>query len=151
MRKYFISLIIALSLFSVKNADAVDRRLIIDSLTNIDPEIRKYFPRWKVCETDLQIQIFQGFRLLGFDEKLLDKGRIEVLAAPHKDLSQPMDILLITCGEASMKANEIDANFGGNLIAILSGEQPFNVLNPPKDLVRDYCYQARHERESING
>jgi len=140
MRKYFLLLILTLSLLSVKNAEAVDRRLIIDSLTNIDPEIRKYFPRWKVCETDLQIQIYQGFRLLGFDETLLDKGRIEVLAAPHNDPSLPFDILLITCGEASMKANEVDANFGGNLIGILSGDLPFNVMNPPMELKRDYCF-----------
>lgn len=140
MRKYFIILVLCLSLFGVKRADAVDRKLIIDSLTTIDPEIRKYFPRWKVCETDLQIQIFQGFRLLGFDEKLLDKGRIEVLAAPHNDPTLPFDILLITCGEAGLKANEIDANFGGNLIGILSGDMPFNVMNPPKELKRDYCF-----------
>ena len=140
MRKYFISLILCLSLFIVKNADAVDRKLIIDSLTTIDPEIRKYFPRWKVCETDLQIQIFQGFRLLGFDEKLLDKAKIEVLAAPHNDPTLPFDILLITCGGASLKANEIDANFGGSLVGILSGDLPFNKTNMSTELKRDYCF-----------
>lgn len=141
MRKYFLLIILCLSFFSFREAGAIDRKSIIDSLTTIDPEIRKYFPRWKVCETDLLIQIYQGFRLVGFDEKILDKAKIEVLAAPHNDPTAPFEILLITCGSANLKSNEIDANFGTNLIGILAGEYPFNVYNPPSTMKRDYCYQ----------
>ena len=78
MRKMALFILVALSLLSIVESKAQSRKELIDSLSTIDPEIRKYFPRWRICETDLQIQIFQAFKLIGFDEKLLDKNKIEL-------------------------------------------------------------------------
>jgi hypothetical protein len=116
---------------------------MIDSLTTIDPEIRKYFPRWKICETDLQIQIYQSFKLLGFPKEQLSKTKIEVLAAPRPDEYNAFEILLIKCGEATLNSAEINANFSPALYNIISGESFYSrVNNPPETEVRsrDYCY-----------
>ena len=125
MRKISLIVITLLSIISFIDVHAQTRRGMVDSLTTIDPEIRKYFPRWKICETDLQIQINQAFKLVGFDEKLLSKTKIEVLAAPRPDEYSPFDILLIKCGDATMNSAEISANFTQNLINIISGESFF--------------------------
>jgi len=51
-----LTLIIALfGKLSAQTPNVLDKQSIIDSLTSIDPEIKKYFPRWKICEPDLQI------------------------------------------------------------------------------------------------
>lgn len=112
---------------------------IIDSLTTPDPNIRKYFPRWKVCENDIRIQIHQSFIVLGADKSLLDMSNIEVLAAPRVDPNMPYDLLTITCGKATMNANEITASiprlaeYLSGLVSFVNGQELF----PPK---RDYCY-----------
>lgn len=140
MRRIAYLLILVLSLFSIE-AKSQSRQLL-DSLTTIDPEIRKYFPRWKLCETDLQIQLYQAFKLIGFDEKLLSKSKIEILSAPRTDPYTAFDILLISCGKATMNSNEISLNLGKKLTDILAGEEFFATKNPPpSDIrVRDYCF-----------
>jgi hypothetical protein len=143
MRKITLIVIAFMSIFSLFDVQAQTRKGMVDSLTTIDPEIRKYFPRWKVCETDLQIQIFQAFRLLGFSDKLLNKSKIEILAAPRNDEYVPFDILLIKCGDGTMNSAEIAGNFTQNLYNIIAGEAFFaRAKNPPQtDLrARDYCY-----------
>jgi len=82
----------------------------VDSLTTPDPNIRKYFPRWKICENDIKIQIHQSFIIMGYDKSKLDMSSIEVLAAPRTDQSLPYEILTITCGKASMNSNQITQN-----------------------------------------
>ena len=141
MKKIFALFVLGVLLLGYIKTEAVDRKAIIDSLTTIDPEIRKYFPRWKVCETDLQIQVYRVFKILGFDEKLLSQSSVEILAAPKTDPLIPFDILLITCGKASLNSNQISKANIGPLVDILSGDWSFisNYYNdPPK---RDYCYK----------
>ncbi|OGU58726.1 MAG: hypothetical protein A2X64_00155 [Ignavibacteria bacterium GWF2_33_9] len=136
-----------LILFSGKmfaqTSETFDKQQILDSLTTVDEGIRKYFPRWKICEPDLQIQIYQTFVLLDYDKKLLDRQSIEVLAAPRPYEDSPFELLMITCGEASMNSVEIDANIGGSLVGFLTG----SFLYQGKDRLlqaipakRDYCY-----------
>lgn len=112
---------------------------ILDSLTTPDPDIRKYFPRWKVCENDIRIQIHQAFVILGVDKSQLDMSKVEVLAAPRPDNESPYELLTITCGKATMNANMIAesiptlAEYIEGRVSFLTGEE----LMMPK---RDYCY-----------
>ena len=55
---------------------------MLDSLTTLDQDIVKWFPRWKVCEPDLQIHIQSAFLGAGFDRALLNMSNIEILSAP---------------------------------------------------------------------
>ncbi len=142
MKKIFVLiglLLIATSL-GLHSQQRYNPKAIIDSLTTIDPEIRKYFPRWKICETDLQIQIYQAFRIVGFDESSLSKTKIEILAAPRTDPYAPYDILMITCGESSMNSSQLEANLGQKLIDIISGAEPFSNPYNWVDGKRDYCF-----------
>lgn len=143
MRKLAVLIIAILSFWTVLDIQAQSRKDIIDSLTTIDPEIRKYFPRWKICEPDLQIQIYQAFKLIGFPADLLNKTKIEVLSAPRPDPYMPFDILLIKCGEATLNSAEISSNFSNDFYNIIAGESFFaRAKNPPSSelRVRDYCY-----------
>jgi len=143
MRKITLIVITILSIISFLDVEAQTRKGMIDSLTTIDPEIRKYFPRWRICETDLQIQVYQSFKLVGFAPELLDKTKIEVLSAPHNDPYAQYDILLIKCGDATMNSAEIQSNFSSGLYNIISGESFFaRAKNPPNTELRsrDYCY-----------
>ncbi|MCX7908629.1 MAG: hypothetical protein N2560_03840 [Ignavibacteria bacterium] len=143
MRKLFVfvGLLVLVSFFELKSQHLnVNPRELIDSMTTIDPEIRKYFPRWKVCETDLQIQVFQAFRILGYDESKLSKTRIEILAAPRKSEYEPFDMLLLTCGEVSLSASQIQVNLGERLVNILSGADAFSNPFTWVEGKRDYCY-----------
>ncbi len=143
MKKITLIIITILSVVGTIHIEAQTRKGMIDSLTTVDPEIRKYFPRWKVCETDLQIQIYQSFKLLGFPKERLSKTKIEVLAAPRPDEYNAYEILLIKCGEATLNSAEINANFSPALYNIISGEAFYaRINNPPETEVRsrDYCY-----------
>lgn len=136
-------LVLLLGDLKAQTSETFDRKAILDSLTTVDPEIRKYFPRWKVCEPDLQIQIYQAFLYFNYDKKLLDQQNIEVLAAPKEYEEDAFQILMVTCGEVSMNSVEIDANFGSILIGFLSGEFYYkgkNRLLQATPAKRDYCY-----------
>lgn len=144
MKKILLLVLLLLSFVSFSKAQSFDRKAIIDSLTTIDPEIRKYFPRWRVCETDLQIQIYRAFQLLGYNEKLLNMSEIEILSAPNPyPESNPYELLLISCGKVSMNSSEMDANLGVNLINMLNGSYSFASYKKgnKNDFKRDYCYQ----------
>ncbi len=143
MKKLFfiVGFLVLISVgFSYSQTTNINPRDLIEQMTTIDPEIRKYFPRWKVCETDLQIQIYQAFRILGYEESKLSKTNIEILAAPRSDEYQPFDLLLLTCGEVSMTASQMQVNLGERLLNILSGAVPFANPNTWIDGKRDYCF-----------
>jgi len=141
MRKLFMILFLGFLLITIENSNAqsISRKAMIDSLTSIDPEIKKYFPRWSICETDLQIQIYKTFQLLGYPESELDMTQIEVLATPKLDYYAPYDLLLISCGQASMNSTEIEENLGA-LVDFISGEESYTntYSGYPK---RDYCFK----------
>lgn len=124
---------------NIAKAQEEVKKTIIDSLTSPDPNIRKYFPRWKICEADMKIQIHQAFLVMGYDKKELDMGKIEVLSAPKTDPYAPYEILLITCGKATMNSNQISNNIE-RLATYINGSYSFITdaeMYPPK---RDYCY-----------
>jgi hypothetical protein len=103
---------------------------IVTALKTIDPEILQYFPRWRVCEPDLSVQIKQSFALLGYPLDRLDANNIVVVAAP-RNTERPDDdfeIIIVECGSEKMVAAEIaqDMRLIGMKLAARS---------------RPYCYQ----------
>jgi hypothetical protein len=142
MKRFAIALLTVLILLGVNIANSQDIESLVNKLTKIDPEIMKYFPRWKICETDLQIQIYRTFVLLGYDKEKLNMQQIMVLASPQENESDPFDLLLITCGEANLNSVEIESNMSG-LAGYISGEYYFSgqQRGERKDFpARDYCY-----------
>lgn len=148
MKRLIFAIVIMASVFAAlpkSEAQPVpDKQAIVDSLTTIDPNIVKYFPRWKVCEPDLLIQLYQTF-LYQFDASLLNQQDIEILAAPREDPNKPFELLMIKCGEAYMNSVAIDAKLSNLLIGFLSGElvyQGYDRGYAPQSGVskRDYCF-----------
>jgi hypothetical protein len=145
MKRIIIALVSVFILLGIKqNVVAQDVESLVRKMTTIDPEIIKYFPRWKICETDLQIQIYRTFVLLGYDKDKLNMQQIMVLASPPENDNDPYDLLLITCGEASMNSVEIESNMSG-LASYISGEYNYSgpLRGERKDFAfRDYCFDA---------
>lgn len=151
MKKSIILIILAIATFGSLSNDAkaqfIDKQAIIDSLTTIDPNILGYFPRWKICEPDLIAQIYQAFLYKNYPKDELSKEDIQVLGAPKEFESDPYDILLLSCGSASMNVVEIENVFGDMMIGFLSGQYVYR--GPNRGLnsddvggknKRDYCY-----------
>ena len=140
-----LSLIILLfGKVNAQDATILDKQSVIDSLTNVDPEIKKYFPRWKVCEPDLLVQLYQTFVFYGFPKEKLDPQNIEIMAAPREFEDDPYELLVITCGEVSMNSVQIESNVGSTLIGFLTGDLIYSgrMRGARSDFVkRDYCYQ----------
>ncbi len=137
MKRYLGLFLVAFVLFTSLKVDAQDTDSLVDSLTTIDENIRGYFPRWKVCETDLQIQIHHAFTLYGFEKEKLNMQQIEILAAPRSTDEDYNEILLISCGEAYLNSVEIEAYFPSKLIDILTGRIGYLNRAP---FGRDYCF-----------
>jgi len=137
----FFVLFFGLGLTQVQGQE-VSRKAMVDSIKAIDSEVQKYFPRWKICETDLQIQIYKTFQLLGYPEKELDMTQIEVLAIPKTvdNVYDPYEILIISCGRAFMNTSELEANLGILLDFITGAESYLNPDYTPQFPRRDYCY-----------
>jgi hypothetical protein len=96
-------------------------------LTSIDPELLQYFPRWYVCETDLQAKIFNAFRVLGYRRDRLDQQKIMVTAQPIANAEDPYEILIVECGLERMTSQEMSANLP-------------NILSKLSERARQYCY-----------
>lgn len=118
-----------------------------DSLTTVDPELRKIFPRWKVCEPDLQVQIYQAFKLAGYPQNKLNMQSIEVLAAPKENPMDPYELLSVSCGHIYLKAVEIKRVLGSTIPDYLSGNLTYNrekirmeENGKDPDYKRSYCY-----------
>lgn len=150
MKKIILILFLTLFLIPVKTFSQTDRELL-DSLTTIDSDLRKLFPRWKICEADLQIQLYKSFELLGYPKNQLNMQEIEVLAAPRKSKKDPFEILLITCGTAGMKSSVIEKDLT-ILASYISGEEPYDktlksvrrintdTTGKEFDIARTYCF-----------
>lgn len=133
--KYFLII-----LFLASTASANQRYL--DSLRDINEELKKYFPRWKVTESDLQFRIYQSFVQLGYPQDSLDQQNIIVLAAPKKiGAVEEYEILLLSCGNKSMNAQMMDRELP-EIIDFLSGKDPYR-LNGGAHYAgkRDYNYE----------
>jgi hypothetical protein len=139
MKKYLLPVILGFVFLGIASSQLLAQMSIIDSLTNPDPEIRKYFPRWRICETDLQIQIKQAFVIEGYDQKLLDISNIEVLAAPHNDPTAPYDILLVSCGQVSMASNKLSGTMS-RVIEYVSGKFSYKTNLDMIPTKREYCF-----------
>lgn len=147
MKRILLTLIIAFvalgTNLSAQPGRIVNEKDVIDSLTTIDPAIVKYFPRWKVCEPDLQVQIYQHFLYLGYDPSEISQQDIEVLAGPKEFQEQPFEILMISSKNASMNAVQIESNLSDKLMRFLSGEFLFRGINRAtvnEKGNRDYCF-----------
>ena len=148
MRKNIYILLIGLLLLGAA-PEFLKAGTFVDSLTTPDPNIRKYFPRWRICENDMKIQIHQSFLILGYEKSKLDMSNIEVLAAPRTDINLPYEILTITCGKSTMNSNDINNNLA-KLLEYINGAISFttNLDNyPPK---RDYCYSEIPPETPVN-
>ncbi len=120
----------------------VDRQELLAALKTIDTNIIRYFPRWRICERDLQIQVYQTFLLFGYPRENLDMNAIVVTAAPKVEPGMPYTLLLIECGKEKMVASEIDA-YMERLAAIISGDVIYAgpYKGEPADGKRTYCYE----------
>ncbi len=136
MGRYVLSLLLAaLALWAQQPSSTrttqplPDYDTVITALKTIDPNILKYFPRWRICEPNLMIQIHQAFLLLGYPAEKLDMQRIIVTAAPTiVRPDEEFELLLIECGDAKMVSSEIEANIR-SLASFLANPQ------------RPYCYE----------
>ncbi len=136
MKKLIFAFLIIL--FSVSSA--LSKQEFLDSLNTIDPELRKYFPRWKVCEPDLQYQVYQAFQMLGFEQSQLDIQSVEVLASPKSIKDRTYEVLLLSCGSVSLNARELERELK-TIVEYLSGSSRYNRFNREwQKGDRDYCY-----------
>ncbi|HCN04229.1 MAG TPA: hypothetical protein DIS79_01300, partial [Bacteroidetes bacterium] len=83
---------------------------VFTRLTSIDPELLQYFPRWYVCEPDLQAKIFNAFRVLGCRREKLNQQQVVVTAQPTPNDEDPFEILIVECGTERMTAQEMSTN-----------------------------------------
>jgi hypothetical protein len=122
--------LVSIGVLSWQPSKAQNQDKIVESLKTIDPEILQYFPRWRICEPDLMVQIKQTFALMGYDQAKLDANNIVITSAPiRSDLPEPIyDLILIECGTEKMVAAEI---------ASYMRKLSFRVSDPK----RPYCYQ----------
>lgn len=123
-------------------AQTTDRQEMLRALKSIDTNIVRYFPRWRICEPDIQAKVYQTFLLFGYPKDSLDMQDIVVTAAPKVDSYEPYTLLLIESGSQSMVASEIDANMD-RLAEVINGAIIFS--GPEKGLTtldgkRTYCY-----------
>lgn len=122
--------VVLLSTAPNMSAQVTAQDSILTALKTIDPEILQYFPRWRVCEPDLQVQIYQTFSLMGFPKENLDKQNIVVTSAPIKEgTTEPeYDLILVECGSERMVASEI---------AQVMRKLSYRISDPK----RPYCHQ----------
>jgi hypothetical protein len=111
-----------------------------DDIEQFDTDLEKVFPKWKLCESDLQFKIFNIFKGLNKRETELDIQNIIVCAAPLTPKDKGVfKLIFIKCGNEKITSSEI--NKFSDLKKILSGDQPYNNENRDKsDKGRDYCY-----------
>lgn len=109
-------------------AQETERDTIRRALLEIDPNIVKYFPRWKVCEPNLALQVYQTFLLTGRAKENLDMQNVVVTAAPKSDPEENYVLLLVECGNESYASSDVDA-YMKKLAALIS------------DPKRPYCYR----------
>lgn len=146
MKRKLQIVFIALALFGTFNSyiKLTAAENLVDSLSTIDPEMRKYFPRWRVCEPDIQFQIYKAFEMLGYNKSKLNIQQIEILAAPQSPKDKFFEILLVSCGEESMNTRVMDAEIK-QIVRYLSGQNAYRPENQAlkgneKKFERDYCY-----------
>jgi hypothetical protein len=125
--KLLITLIVLLASTVVSNSDEIDSTSLV-CLKTIDPGLLPYFPRWSLCEPNLQLQVWQVFNLNGSNPKNLDKANIRITASPLNPEEGFYNIMLIECGSEKMTSDIIDSKM--------------RLLNEKLSTVqRNYCYK----------
>lgn len=144
MRKLKFILVLALASIFMQNMEAKAQstpkdQAILNALETLDYDIVRYFPRWKVCEPNLQLHIYQTFLKAGFDRALLNMGNIEILAAPGDFDTEGghYQILLASCGDAAMSPYQINTLMTAKLRKELAGELSYSGSGSG----RTYCYK----------
>ena len=100
--------------------------LALASLKSVDPGLLPYFPRWSVCEPNLQLQIFQVFKLDGRPAENLDMRNILITSAPLKDPKNPdFNILLVECGREKMTADQVDSKLKTLVSTLVNPKRPY--------------------------
>lgn len=130
MRRFFIANAALLVLLGSSLTPAIAQEAdssVFTRLTSIDPELLQYFPRWFVCESDIQAKIFNAFRVLGYRRENLDQQKIVVTAQPVANTEDPFEILIVECGTERMTSQEMSTNIP-------------NILSKLADVTRPYCY-----------
>ncbi len=151
MKKVAVLTVLFFASFLLAEARKPTYEEAINAMTEIDPNMKQYFPRWRVCEPDLQIKIHQSFVLSGYDKSILDKSTIIVMAAPREfydpksprhQKSVPFNLLSISCGSATMLKPDIDQLLSPGLKNIVNGQNEYrgDVTRLQYD-GRDYCYE----------
>lgn len=125
--KLLITLIVLLASTVVSKSDEIDSTSLV-CLKTIDPGLLPYFPRWSLCEPNLQLQVWQVFNLNGSNPKNLDKANIRITASPINPEESSYNILLIECGSEKMTADIIESK-------MKSLNDKLSVLQ------RNYCYK----------
>lgn len=155
MKKNKLAIVLAaLILLCLSNAQAQwfqppqEKEQTMRNLQTLDSTISRYFPRWKICEDNLKVSIYQAFVLSGASKSILDMQDIRVLAAPRPiGSNSSFTILLIECGKASMNSSEIERNIGNRLLAFISGQYSYLSMKNNEPLSntgfdsRDYCFE----------
>ncbi|HLP28819.1 MAG TPA: hypothetical protein VK147_09270 [Candidatus Didemnitutus sp.] len=127
MYRLTLSVVVAFACVAVPAHTQTFADTALTALKTIDPEILQYFPRWRVCEPDLQVQIKQSFALMGYTKANLDDKSIVVTAAPVKEGEQGQDfeLILIECGSERMVASEISSNMKRLAMRLADGKRPY--------------------------
>lgn len=120
-----IAFVCSLSIVSTAKAVTSDS-LALARLKSIDPGLLPYFPRWNVCEPNLQLQILQVFKLDGRPSENLDMRSIMITSAPVKDPKNPeYNVLLVECGSEKMSADQVDSKMRTLLITLINPKRPY--------------------------
>jgi hypothetical protein len=113
------------SVFSQDDTSKVVDNQSLDNLRTMDSTLSPYFPRWSICEPNLQLKIYQIFKLDGKRVTQDDMKNIVVTTAPVDPVEGELDlkILLVECGKSErMTSNVIDAKMS-NLKAFISSKK----------------------------
>ena len=101
----------------------------LESLRTMDPTLSPYFPRWSICEPNLQLKIFQIFKLEGKKVSQDDMKNIVVTTSPVTSEDGISSILLIECGKNErMNSNLVEVKMSNLTEYILSKKYCHNEI-----------------------
>ncbi|GAB1430961.1 hypothetical protein MASR2M18_17950 [Ignavibacteria bacterium] len=135
LTRFFLLAAIIVAGFAPQQLRAADDdSTALAQLKTIDPLLLPYFPRWKVTEPNLQLQILQTFILDGRKRTNLDLQNITVTSAPIKDKNDPeFIILLIECGIEKMVASEVQTKMRALAGTLSDPKRPYSYRDIPPD------------------
>lgn len=134
IRSLFVAAVCLCGLLPQNLRAADEDSTLLVQLKTIDPLLLPYFPRWKITEPNLQLQIMQTFILDGRKKENLDLQNIVVTSAPIKDKNDPeYVVLLIECGREKMVASEIQMKMRALSGMISEPKRPYSYRDIPPE------------------